>query len=376
MKNAWQADLFSEEMYYKKLLALRDMYLTSEDSDWADISLDAYNYEADKLEDAIDGFLNSYETALEEAAAATEDILNGIKDQYDDLLNEQEKLQSKLQGYGELYDEISMKYSDGSTGEYYQLADLDNQIDALREYQAVISGLEGRQISGSLMDEVLGMDVDEAVRYGRELLKKSDAEWTEYNRQWEEKQALAARIAEEFYRDELNALEEDYAAALREGLDSLKEISNDADENVVDGLINGMEAKEAELRRQMQEIADVIEEGLRESLDMHSPSRRLEELGEMAGDGLLLGWDDRLEAFRESVLSAVPSDLTVNYAAAGGRERDGTMLDALGTMFGGAAMPGGDMTVVFRTNDIDFARATLPAFRRAGAESPVVEVDF
>lgn len=376
LKKAYQTGLFSEEAYYKKLLALRERYLRPEDEGWADISLDVYEFELARLEDAVDGFLDSYETTLEEAAAATGDLLNGIKDEYDDLLKEQEKLQSRLQGYGDLYDEISLKYSDGSTGEYYRLNDLGEQIDALREYQSVISSLEGRQISGSLMDEVLSMDVDAAVRYGRELLKKSDAEWNEYNRQWEEKQALAAKIAEEYYRDELTALEEDYAAMLREGLDSLKEISNDAGENVVSGLINGMEAKEAELRRQMQEIADVIESELRESLDMHSPSRRLEELGEMAGEGLLVGWEEKLEAFRESVLSAVPNDLTVNYASQGGRERDCTMLDALGTMFGAAAMPGGDMTVVFRINDIDFARATLPAFRRAGAENPVVEVDF
>ncbi|MBQ3199080.1 MAG: phage tail tape measure protein [Firmicutes bacterium] len=376
LKNARQADLFSEEMYYKKLAALRDMYLAPGGDDWTDISLDIYKYEADKLEDAINDFLKAYEAALEGAAAATEDVLDGIKDEYNDLLKEQEKMRNTLADYSKLYNETSLKYSDGSTGEYYRLADLDDQIEALREYRAVLDSLEERELNGGLMDEVLGMDVDEAVRYGRELLKKSDAEWAEYNRQWEEKQALAAEIAEEFYRDELNALEEDYAAALREGLDGLKEISNNAGENVVAGLINGMEAKEAELNRQMQEIADVIEEGLRESLDMHSPSRRLMNLGEMAGDGLLLGWDEKLDTFRESVLSAVPSDLTVNYAAAGGRERDGTMLDALGTMFGASAMPGGDMTVIFRINDIDFARATLPAFRRAGAENPVVEVDF
>lgn len=51
----------------------------------------------------------------------------------------------------------------------------------------------------------------------------SEDQWAEYNDLWEEKQAEAKRIAEEFYRSELDTLQAEYDAKLAEALDVLKD---------------------------------------------------------------------------------------------------------------------------------------------------------
>lgn len=382
LDNAQKADVFDEETYYKKLAALREKYLSPDDDEYAQVGLELYSYTQELLEaenkaldDACNDFIKSYEDSLQMAADAIKERVSDIKDAYDDLLTEQQSMQSRLADYGDLFKTVSLSYSDGSSGEYYRLGDLEAQIDALREYRQVLDDLRGRGLSDSLMSEVTNLGLDDAVKYGRELLQKSDKEWAEYNRQWEEKQKLAREIAENFYKDELAALEDEYAAELREGLDSLKNIGYDSGGDIVGGIISGMGNREGDLRREMQKLADAMEQELRESLDMHSPSRRLENLGELAGESLPLGFAKGADRLRDMIADAVPGDLSVNYAAQTGYKRDGNIVNALGTLFSGGGS--GDLTVILRGgSDIEFARAVLPAFRRAAAENPIVEVDF
>ena len=375
LKNTYTVGLVDEETYYKKLKALRDQYLKPDSGEWESISLDIYSQEQKKLEESSKSFLAEYKSVMQEAADVTKEALSDIQGRYEDVVKAQDGMRDKLAGYGSLYDTIKLNFSDGSSGEYYKLADWEKQIDVLHEYQRVLNGLKDRGLSQGLMDNVLGMGVDEAVRYGKELLGQSDEQWSEYNRQWNEKQKLAAQIADEYYKSELDSLQNEYVEELQSGLDSLKGISTAAGGDVVDGLISGMQDKNGDLRRQMQEIADTIEQELRKSLDMHSPSKRLENLAELAGEGLPKGFAPKLEEFRQMIDNAVPGDLTVNYAQQGGYQRDSSMLDALSTLFGGAA-PSGDLTLVLRVDGLDFARAQLPNFRQAAAENPIAEVDF
>lgn len=377
LKNTYTAGLISEEAYYKKLKALRDKYLTEDDSEWGSITLELYNFSEKQLEEyqqAVDDFVNDYKDAMDDMADVTRDALEDIQDEYDDVAAERDKLADKLSG-GELYETIRLNYSDGSSGEYFKLADWEKDIAGLREYQRVLESLQERGLSEGLFSQVLTMDVDDATRYGRELLAQTDDEWEKYNRLWEEKQQVAAEIAGGFYRDRLAALEYEYADTLREGLDNLTDISTDAGENVVAGIIMGMQGQEESLRRQMREIADTIEEELKTSLDMHSPSRRLEDLSSLAGEGLIMGMEPKVDELRRLMDEAVPTDLEMDYSRAGGYERDSNMLNALSTLFG-RNTPGGDMTIIFRVDGLDFARATLPDFRRAAAESPQFAGDF
>lgn len=307
LKNTYTVGLIDEEMYYKKLAALRDKYLTEGDSDWQSIGLDIYKYEQEKLKNLT----KEYEEEVQEMQEQTEDALSDIKDRWDDVAAARDKMSDKLSGYGELYSTVKLNFSDGSSEEQYRLADWEKQIEVLQEYRDTLDSLKSRNIADGLLDEVLGMSIDEAVRYGRELLAQTDEDWEKYNGGWAQKQRLAAEIADEYYAEKLNNLEGEYAEQLRVGL--------------------------AE------------------------------------------GYELKINDYLAMLESAVPSDLAVNYSTDTAHQRDGNMLEAVGEMFGamfGGAEAAGDMTVVFKIGDLEFARALLPSFRQAAAENPVAEVDF
>ena len=135
------------------------------------------------------------------------------------------------------------------------LENIQGQIDALNLYEETLSKLRERGLSESLMSEVLGMDLDEAVAYGGKLIEMTDGQWDEYNRLWEEKQKRAAEIAANFYQDQLNALKTEYSDKLGETLGELTDTAFVSGQDTVRGLIDGLAEEESELYAKAQEIA-------------------------------------------------------------------------------------------------------------------------
>lgn len=66
------------------------------------------------------------------------------------------------------------------------------------------------------------------------------------------------------------------------------------------GLIRGMKSDQAQVKRTAEETAEGIEAAIRQELDIHSPSRVMEYLGQMVGDGFASGirsrWADARRA--------------------------------------------------------------------------------
>lgn len=135
------------------------------------------------------------------------------------------------------------------------LENIQDQIDALDLYEETLSKLRERGLSESLMSEILGMDLDDAVAYGGKLIEMTDEQYDEYNKLWEEKQKRAAEIAANFYQDQLDALKTEYSDKLGETLGELTDTAFASGQDTVRGLIEGLSAEEPELYAKAQEIA-------------------------------------------------------------------------------------------------------------------------
>ena len=175
--------------------------------------------------------------------------MQDIQGKIDDVKKQQEEMRSKLSGYGDLFtiedDQMSLESIQG-------------QIDALNTYEDTLNRLKERGVSDGLLNEVLGMDIDDATAYGEELLGLSDDQWSEYNAMWEEKQQRAIEIATQFYQDELDTLQTEYDEKLAEALDALKDTAFESGQDTAQGLINGLSDKEDELYRKARSIADEV----------------------------------------------------------------------------------------------------------------------
>jgi len=299
-------DVLSEAEYYEKLKALRDEYLTSEDalSEYRSVTESIYSYqkslaqESEKLwKEHTDTVLEIYEAELNAIADATEASLTALQKEMDALEKKQEQMMSKLAGYGSLYEE---------TDSGIVLTDFSEQISTLAQYAETLDLLRERGLSDGLLSEVTSMGVDEAISYGQAILEQSNEDFKTYIASWEEKQRLSAEIAENYYKSELETLEQEYTALLNDSLALLQTVAEENGENIIQGLIDGMESKESELRAAVEDIARSIIEGIRIPLDMHSPSKVMEQLGRYTIEGYEIGYEDELDKFNAEILASTP----------------------------------------------------------------------
>ncbi len=174
------------------------------------------------------------ETALKDRIAALQEYESAIAE----IEKSQGSLQSKLAGYGSLFERV--KTEEGK--DLFQLGDIESEIRKLEEYGDAIERLRGRGISDSLVGEIAGMGVDDALAYMDKLISLSDAKFEQYVSLFEEKQQTAQGVAEKFYQGEFDALEQNYAQRLPEALDGVKAQMYEAGEQAAESLKEGLQA--------------------------------------------------------------------------------------------------------------------------------------
>ena len=311
-------DAMNEKEYYDALAKYRDQFLTD------DANVDEYRKVTEQI--------YQYDKTLGEQEAKlwieqTDTLLSELETRYKKVLDEQDRMAERLADYGDLY---SIDKESGMMS----LEDLQKHIDAVNEYRDVLSDLRERGISQSLMDEVLAMDNDTATQYGKRLLEKTNEEWDEYNALWEEKQRQAREVAEEFYKGELDALENEYNSKLGESLGSIKETAFNSGVGTVEGLMEGLRSKEGALYAQAQAIAQQVSAILASAGASFSPENLRVERGVTARDVMNVG---------EAVVNGVSA---------------------------ASWQPKGDLTVVVPVNGVELARATYQDFRKVNRANP------
>ncbi len=178
------------------------------------------------------------ETALKDRIAALQEFQKEYESAIAEIEKSQGSLQSKLAGYGSLFERV--KTEEGK--DLFQLGDIESEIRKLEEYGDAIERLRGRGISDSLVGEIAGMGVDDALAYMDKLISLSDAKFDQYVSLFEQKQQTAQGVAEKFYQGEFDALEQNYAQRLPEALDGVKAQMYEAGEQAAESLKAGLAA--------------------------------------------------------------------------------------------------------------------------------------
>ena len=249
----------NEEEYYRRLAKLRDDYLTDDSAlevleERGKVSEELYSLEQDRLKqygDHLKAALADYQSQIDSLEEEYMDKLAEVQDAMDDIQKEQDAMKSKLSGYGDLF-------TIDDRGNLH-LEDLEKQRKAVENYGKVLEDLKAKGINGELLNEILGMDIDDATVFGNKLLKMGDKEWDSYNQAYQDKQDEAIRIAKEFYQEQMDELETEYNGILDEALGTLEQTAFDSGTDTISGLIRGMKEKEDEAAKEAARIAGAIE---------------------------------------------------------------------------------------------------------------------
>lgn len=244
---------------------------------------------------------DSAKSALQEQIKSLETLKNEYEKALDEIDKKQESMANKLSDYGDLLVKTS---KDGK--DLFSLGDLQKDIDQITAYSEALETLKEKGTPDSLMNEIVGMSVDDAVEYTKMLLKMNDDQYDDYLALWEEKQRLASEAASKFYSDELDALNNEFVEKLPVELSSLKNDMNGVGVNAVQGMISGMNSQLPNLKNVAYSLASAAIASMRSALDIHSPSRKMAKLvGVPTGEGFVAGFKSAISDASKDIEKAM-----------------------------------------------------------------------
>lgn len=226
--------------------------------------------------------------AGEKTAAAYNDAFEKEADRLNKIA--QEKLQELSDEYQEAYNNIKNKMDSltdkqQSWGNIYNL---DQNIMDIEKYQKNLKLLENK-IPESMMEKILGMDIDAGNAYMAWFQHMSEAEQQAYINKWNQQQSMSKTFSENFFGDDLAKLQANYESEMKTVTDDLQKEMKQAGVNIAKGLTAGMESETRNLSKSMKKICQNIIKTAKKTLKIHSPSREFAKIGSYDIQGAIKG---------------------------------------------------------------------------------------
>lgn len=193
-------------------------------------------------------FLSSWNEALED----------GLDEAYDKI---KEKLEKKLDGisdkYQKAYDKIISFRDDmkRKMSEPVNMYDLDTQLTQVERYQKGLSKLKDK-IPESLMDQILGMDLNEADNFVEHLNAMSEDELEAYKKKWNDLQSTSETYTKEFFSKRLTETKAAWENEITEVTKFAQAEMDGAAKEIAKSLISSLNDEKETLGGTMKTIAE------------------------------------------------------------------------------------------------------------------------
>lgn len=236
--------------------------------------------EAEELRTAGEKVANAFNTAFEKEA----DRLTAIAQKQIQELSE--KYQKEYDRIASLRDSLTNKQQ--SWGNVY---DLEQNISDIERYQSHLKSLENK-IPESLMEKILGMNVDEASAYMDWFQSMSEEQQKAYIANWDRQQSMSESFSKNFFSDDLAAIEKRYQAELKTATDNLQRQIQQAGVNIAKGLTAGITSETRSASQAMKNLCNTLIKTAKKQLGIKSPSREFAKIGEYDIQGLEKGHEE------------------------------------------------------------------------------------
>lgn len=195
-------------------------------------------------QNVVKAFSTAYEKECDRQATKVTNAISKLAEKaqkkYDEIIDKQNDMQSKMQDYGDLY----TKDDDGNV----QLANIKEQTDAIKKYSLNLNTLKSK-ISKTLMEEISNMGIEEGLEFTNKLLSLSQEELKSYDKAYTDKVKASKKLSKEFYADQLKTIKTEFTdkveAKMKELKKSMGEAGKNAAKEFTKNLNNSNVAKEA-----------------------------------------------------------------------------------------------------------------------------------
>lgn len=260
--------------------------------------------------------------ALQERISLLKQFQQKYEAALDTIERKQDSLQSKLADYGDLFERV--KTEEGK--ELFQLGDLKDDIKQLEKYGDALDKLKEKGISDSLMGEIAGMGVGDALDYMNKLLSMSDTKLDEYVSLFEQKQQMAQAAASRFYgigAEVSESMQAVSAEGVSEGIaeqqplvaEQAKQLTETAKEEIagyqtdfkavgeslMEGVAKGVRDGQSGVVNAVAKALQAAVRAAKKEMDINSPSRVMAKIGDYMAQGVGVGWSDRMDSVSDTI---------------------------------------------------------------------------
>lgn len=215
----------TEEQYYQQLAKIRDKYLDKNTAAWRSAYLETYEYNQRIVQENKDSLTQLLTDTSDTTLSALENIISA-----------RDSLTSKLVDFNKTFEKITetvpetiavkgdftVTTSEHEVEAYRMGADsIEDNIKVLEEYGAMLDALKARGADDDTLNNILAMDVDEAMEFGSSLLSMSDKAWSNYFDGMAKLRQTAADISARYYQGEVDSLRNNFIDKLRSELEGL-----------------------------------------------------------------------------------------------------------------------------------------------------------
>lgn len=193
------------------------------------------------------------------AEKSIQELSETYQTKYNDIKSKMDTLTEKQRSWGNVYD-------------------LKQNIADIKRYQTNLKALENK-IPESMMDKILGMNMDEATAYMDWFQGMTSAEQKAYLNDWNTMYSSSETFSKNFFSDDFGKIQKEYQDKLKKATDDLQAEMNQIGTNIAKGLTAGMDSESRNLSKTMKKICANLVKTAKKQLKIKSPSRVFKRIG-------------------------------------------------------------------------------------------------
>lgn len=223
---------------------------------------------AKKIKNYANKYTSTFMDALKEG---TEEAYSKIEDDLDKKLDEiADKYQKAYDKIISFRDDMKKKMS-----EPVNMYDLDTQLTQVERYQEGLKKLKDK-IPESLMDQILGMDLNEADNFVEHLNAMSAEELAAYKEKWEQLQSSSKTFSKDFFEQRLTDVKAGWTKEVEEAAKTAQEAAEEAGKKIAKSLIKSLNGEKETLKKSMRGIAKDMIEAFKKAFGLGKDGKKAE----------------------------------------------------------------------------------------------------
>ena len=267
-----------------------------------------------------DGYDSAYMKLYDAKKALKEETAEMTKNYVTDITNKFKELEdvisSRADSLRNAFGLFEKAVANEGTAKSDLISNLESQIEYYKKYDEVMNSLKKKFGGNSEMYQALqGMDIKDLSTL-EQIDQMTKAEREAYVKLYQEKQELTRQRAEyenkaleNSVKNQMNSLTKSYESSLISLGLGLQGSTEEIGKQIVSGITAGLNEGKKDLDSVLKDLANTMIATVKSELDIHSPSRVMEFIGNMTTKGLINGLQENSKTV-ERVATGIAEDTT------------------------------------------------------------------